>query len=310
MRASVRRRWVSSSPPARSDGYAPALRNPNPQRQRPLMIEHVFDRMRHARRPLPHQPPQAADEASARQLLDCATAALRTRRLAEVAELELAIQWAVVHGHPREDRDPMVTPGGDGTPAVREHAIPELAMARETHPATTRALIADGLDLVHRLPLTWQVVEAGGCEPWVARKVAVLSRALLVRPGRAGRPRRGQGHRRARTLDRARDRPREDHRGRPRDPPRRTRTLPPRALRLTLPRRRVRLPPPHRPRHRRRRRLDRRHGRPRRRHPRHHDGPRPQPRRAPIPRHRLARPTGRPPQAPPRAHPARHRRRP
>ncbi len=82
------------------------------------------------------QPPQAADEASARELLDCATGALRTRRLAEVAELELATQWAIVHGHPRDDRDPMVTPGGDGTPAVREHAIPELAMARETHPAT------------------------------------------------------------------------------------------------------------------------------------------------------------------------------
>jgi hypothetical protein len=53
-------------------------------------------------------------------------------------------------------------------------------MARETHPATTRALVADGLDLVHRLPLTWAVVEAGGCEPWVARKVAVIARALLA----------------------------------------------------------------------------------------------------------------------------------
>jgi len=74
----------------------------------------------------------------------------------------------------------MVTPGGDGTPAVREHAVPELAMARETHPATTRALIADGLDLVHRLPRTWAIVEAGECEPWVARKVAVLSRSLLT----------------------------------------------------------------------------------------------------------------------------------
>jgi hypothetical protein len=128
---------------------------------------------------LPHQPPQAADEESARALLDCATRALRARRLAEVAELRLAIQWSIVHGHPHDERDPMITPGGDGTPAVREHAIPELAMARETHPATTRALIADGLDLVHRLPLTWAVVEAGDCEPWVARKVAVISRALL-----------------------------------------------------------------------------------------------------------------------------------
>jgi hypothetical protein len=125
------------------------------------------------------QPLPAADEASATQLLALATGALRTRRLAEVEELRLGIQWAIMHGDPRDDRDPMVTPGGDGTPEVREHAIPELAMARETHPATTRALIADGLDLVHRLPRTWAVVEAGDCEPWVARKVAVLSRALL-----------------------------------------------------------------------------------------------------------------------------------
>ena len=66
---------------------------------------------------LPHQPPQAADEASAKALLDSATEALRTRRLAEVAELRLAIQWAVVQGHARDERDPLVTPGGDGTPA-------------------------------------------------------------------------------------------------------------------------------------------------------------------------------------------------
>ncbi|SFB07473.1 hypothetical protein SAMN05192575_103204 [Nocardioides alpinus] len=125
------------------------------------------------------QPPQVADGASAGQVLDLAGQALTARRLAEVAELHLAIQWAVLHGHPHDDRDPMVTPGGDGTPALREHAIPELAMARETHPATTRALIADGLDLVHRLPRTWAIVEAGACEPWVARQVAVLSRSLL-----------------------------------------------------------------------------------------------------------------------------------
>ena len=110
--------------------------------------------------PVSTQLSHSADDASPRELLESATAALRRRRLAEVAELELAIQWAVVNGHPETDRDPLLTPGGDGTPPVREHAIPELAMARETHPASTRALIADGLDLVHRFPLTWQVVQA------------------------------------------------------------------------------------------------------------------------------------------------------
>ncbi len=132
------------------------------------------------------EPPPAADGASADPLLTQASAALRARRLAEVEEMRLAVEWAVAHGHPRERdpddrsrRDPLVTPGGDGTPAVREYAIAELAMARSTHPATTRALIADALDLVHRLPLTWKVVQAGDCEPWVARKAAVISRALL-----------------------------------------------------------------------------------------------------------------------------------
>src|SRR5690349_6869357 len=125
------------------------------------------------------QPPQAPDEASGSELLDLATGALRSRRLAEVAELELAVQWAVVNGYPRDERDSMVVPGGDGTPGVREHAIPELAMARETHPATTRELIADGLDLIHRFPMTWAVVQAGECEPWVARRVTVLARSLL-----------------------------------------------------------------------------------------------------------------------------------
>lgn len=122
--------------------------------------------------------PVGADDLSAAGLLAEAASALRARRAAEVAELVLAHQWAVLHGEPRGERDPMVTPGGDGTPSVREYAIPELAMARETHPATTGALVADVLDLVHRLPSTWTRVQALGCESWVARKVAVLSRAV------------------------------------------------------------------------------------------------------------------------------------
>lgn len=122
----------------------------------------------------------AGDEQSDRDFLEAAAADLRARRLAEVAELVRAAQWAVRSGHPRDGRDPMTTPGGDGTPSVRELAVPELAMARETHPATTRALIADALDLQHRLPRTWAIVAAGACEAWVARKVAVISRGLLI----------------------------------------------------------------------------------------------------------------------------------
>ncbi|WP_104105454.1 hypothetical protein [Nocardioides sp. 616] len=120
------------------------------------------------------------DELSPGALLQSASRALRARRLAEVDEMHLAAQWAVLHGHRVDEHDPMVRPGGDGTPPVREFALPDLAIARDTHVATTRALLADTLDLQHRLPRTWAVVLSGGCEPWVARRVAVLSRALPV----------------------------------------------------------------------------------------------------------------------------------
>lgn len=41
-------------------------------------------------------------------------------------------------------------------------------------------MIADTLDLIHRLPRTWAVVQAGDCEPLVARRVAVMTRPLLA----------------------------------------------------------------------------------------------------------------------------------
>ena len=92
--------------------------------------------------------------------------------------MRVAAHWAVLHGEPVDDRDPMTSPGGEGTPPVREFCLPELAMARETHTATTRHLVADVLDLQHRLPATWARVEALECEPWVARRVAALSRSV------------------------------------------------------------------------------------------------------------------------------------
>ncbi|QZY29712.1 hypothetical protein [Nocardioides coralli] len=118
------------------------------------------------------------DERDARATLEAATAAVRARRATEVEELRIAAHWAALNGEPRDDRDPMSAVGGDGTLDVREYCLPELAMARDTHTATTRALVADALDLAHRLPRTWAHVTALACEPWVARKVAVICRAV------------------------------------------------------------------------------------------------------------------------------------
>ncbi|WP_107766840.1 hypothetical protein [Nocardioides terrigena] len=130
--------------------------------------------------PTDPQAPPGIDELSARDLLDVATARRRVRRLAEVDEMLLAAQWAALHGQPQDAKDPMTHPGGDGTPEVREYCLAELAMAQETHALTTRSLIADTLDLIHRLPRTWAIVQAGDCEPWVARRVAVMTRPLLA----------------------------------------------------------------------------------------------------------------------------------
>ena len=55
---------------------------------------------------------------------------------------------------------------------------PELAIARQVHTLSVRSAMADALDLRHRLPLTWARVRRGECEPWVARKVASMSRQL------------------------------------------------------------------------------------------------------------------------------------
>lgn len=126
----------------------------------------------------------AAHDAEA--TLALAESSTRARRFAEVEDLLVAAHWADLHSElPVHDpdlhahaREKMVQPGGDGTPPMREFAVAELSFARETHHATTRAALADILDLRHRLPRTFAIMTALRCEPWVARKVAVISRHL------------------------------------------------------------------------------------------------------------------------------------
>jgi hypothetical protein len=128
------------------------------------------------------------DELDARGTLAAAERAVRERRSAELDDLLLIAHWADLHAsdprrHPGGGRawcgeDRLVEIGGDGTPLVRELCLPELATARQVHTLSLRAAMADVLDLRHRLPQTWAVVEELGCEIWVARKVAALSRGL------------------------------------------------------------------------------------------------------------------------------------
>ena len=111
------------------------------------------------------------------------------RRAVEVEDLLLVAHWADLHaadpkrapgGRRNWDcrGDRLVQLGGEGTPLVQELCLPELAIARGVHLLTMRAAVADVLDLRHRLPRTWAVVKSLRGEPWLARRIAVMSRSL------------------------------------------------------------------------------------------------------------------------------------
>ena len=124
----------------------------------------------------------------ARGLLAAATQAVRQRRLAEVHDLQVLARWAALHSTDptrgpdaaaaRRVGDVLVTPGGDGTPGVRDFSLGEIALARGTGVTATTHALADVLDLQHRLPATWAVLLRGEAEVFIARRVARLSRHL------------------------------------------------------------------------------------------------------------------------------------
>ncbi|GAA1938236.1 hypothetical protein [Nocardioides marmoribigeumensis] len=135
--------------------------------------------------------PEDLRDLSARDVLDAATSTLRTRRLLEVQELRVLEQWVAMHGadpldgldargreHARAIGKVLRQLGGEGTPGVQDFCLGEIALAREEHVNATRSAMADVLDLVHRMPLTWAVCLAGDAEVWVARTVASRSRRV------------------------------------------------------------------------------------------------------------------------------------
>lgn len=107
---------------------------------------------------------------------------LVARRRELVTELELCLEWADLHGEPpafaAPGGDRLVALGGDGTPMVQDLCLEELSIARRVHVLNTRAMLADALDLRHRLPQLWAATRALACEPWLARKVARMTRGL------------------------------------------------------------------------------------------------------------------------------------
>lgn len=121
-----------------------------------------------------------------------AVADARARLLrVEADRLVLAVHWADLHSEdaahadgetgsgrvlPGSERFKLV--GGHGTPEVGEFAVAELALQMQVPIATAAAMMADGLDLRHRLPLAWTAVIEGSVEAWKARKVAARLRSV------------------------------------------------------------------------------------------------------------------------------------
>ncbi len=111
---------------------------------------------------------------------------LEARRI-DAWKLRAAAHWADLHpattdtGAAAPDGnvlDPDETLGGDGTPAVAAFTPEELGVVLRVSPSSATALVADALDLRHRLPLLWKQVMRCEIEAWLARRVAQQTRSL------------------------------------------------------------------------------------------------------------------------------------
>src|SRR5690606_28827572 len=100
--------------------------------------------------------------------------------------LEYAAHWATLNpgeGLTFEERvekygEQKVLIAGDGTPDVAEWAIPTFGLEIRQNFYQARALIADALDLRHRLPRTWWLVRHARVPARVARRFAQQTRQL------------------------------------------------------------------------------------------------------------------------------------
>ncbi len=108
------------------------------------------------------------------------------RLTAERAILEAAYQWAVLHSPDRlpatdrRGRERAEPAGAAGTPRITEHAAATFGARIQTSPYGAKKLIADAVDLHHRLPKLWAGVQAGTVRSTHARHVADATRELTA----------------------------------------------------------------------------------------------------------------------------------
>ena len=124
-------------------------------------------------------------------LLEAASTAERLDRQVQCRKLRIAYQWCVAHPVTSDSgtatwgdaglpglSDCDASLGGDGSPAVAAFAAEELGAAMGVSTQAAMSLMADALDLRHRLPQLWAEVEAGTVAPYKTRRVAADTRSL------------------------------------------------------------------------------------------------------------------------------------
>jgi hypothetical protein len=108
-------------------------------------------------------------------------------RRIDAFKLRAAAHWADLHAATADtgaatpdggvlDADELL--GGEGTPAVAAFTPEDLAVVLQISPTSAAALVADSLDLRHRLPHLWRAVMHLRVPAWLARRVAQQTRRL------------------------------------------------------------------------------------------------------------------------------------
>ena len=105
--------------------------------------------------------------------------------VATARQLDLAAAWADLH--PAESiidaavyGDSPIPIAGAGAPLVAEFCLAELGAALGVSTDAGRALVADALDLRHRLPRLWSRVQSHTLPAWRARRIAAATRHLTA----------------------------------------------------------------------------------------------------------------------------------
>ena len=135
----------------------------------------------------------AADGLTASEVLELAMAADLAERVAGRAKLEAAAQWAALHpATPASGEatwgdaalpgaaDCEETLGGPGTPGLAQFSPEPFAAALGVSTHAGMRLLADAVDLVHRLPGVWACVRALRIPSWQGRRAAELTRHLSL----------------------------------------------------------------------------------------------------------------------------------